>query len=203
MSLASGPFSANNPQSLLRPRIRIANSRVFPVFWPRKKTQCKAAAIKQPPRNSTTTSGQNCCYELMLRNRASTSPPVLSFHPWSLIHNLPLAALFSVLWWPTQCTLQSPLVDCNPLVIAHRGASAYLPEHTLQAYVVCVDTSEPTDSCRALASNRVLNRYRLAIELGSDFIEPDLVATKDKVRRDAARFRAPLTDVVSEDEIGV
>ena len=43
-----------------------------------------------------------------------------------------------------------------PLVIAHRGASGYLPEHTLEA-------------------------YKRAIELGADFIEPDLVATKDGV----------------------
>lgn len=41
-----------------------------------------------------------------------------------------------------------------PLVIAHRGASGYRPEHTLASYA-------------------------LAIELGADFIEPDLVATKD------------------------
>ncbi|WP_448581098.1 glycerophosphodiester phosphodiesterase [Thermaurantiacus sp.] len=43
-----------------------------------------------------------------------------------------------------------------PLVIAHRGASAERPEHTLAA-------------------------YRLAIEQGADFIEPDLVMTKDGV----------------------
>jgi glycerophosphoryl diester phosphodiesterase len=41
-----------------------------------------------------------------------------------------------------------------PLVIAHRGASGYLPEHTLAAYA-------------------------LAIEQGADYIEPDLVATRD------------------------
>ncbi len=41
-----------------------------------------------------------------------------------------------------------------PIVIAHRGASADRPEHTLAAYA-------------------------LAIEQGADFIEPDLVATKD------------------------
>ena len=41
-----------------------------------------------------------------------------------------------------------------PIVIGHRGASGYLPEHTLESYA-------------------------LAIELGADFIEPDLVATKD------------------------
>jgi glycerophosphoryl diester phosphodiesterase len=44
----------------------------------------------------------------------------------------------------------------QPLVIAHRGASAERPEHTLAAYA-------------------------LAIEQGSDFIEPDLVMTKDGV----------------------
>lgn len=44
----------------------------------------------------------------------------------------------------------------TPLVIAHRGASGYLPEHTLEAYT-------------------------LAIDLGADFIEPDLVITKDGV----------------------
>lgn len=43
-----------------------------------------------------------------------------------------------------------------PLVIGHRGASGELPEHTLES-------------------------YRRAIELGADFIEPDLVMTKDGV----------------------
>lgn len=42
------------------------------------------------------------------------------------------------------------------IVIGHRGASGYLPEHTLAA-------------------------YRLAIFQGADFIEPDLVATRDGV----------------------
>ncbi len=41
-----------------------------------------------------------------------------------------------------------------PLVIGHRGASGYLPEHTLES-------------------------YKRAIEFGADFIEPDLVATSD------------------------
>ena len=43
-----------------------------------------------------------------------------------------------------------------PIVIAHRGASGDLPEHTLQA-------------------------YQLAMEQGADFIESDLVTTKDGV----------------------
>jgi glycerophosphoryl diester phosphodiesterase len=44
--------------------------------------------------------------------------------------------------------------ESRPLVIGHRGAHGYLPAHTLQGYA-------------------------LAIELGADYIEPDLVATKD------------------------
>ena len=44
----------------------------------------------------------------------------------------------------------------RPIVIAHRGASGERPEHTLEA-------------------------YRRAIEQGADFVEPDLVSTKDGV----------------------
>lgn len=43
-----------------------------------------------------------------------------------------------------------------PLILGHRGASGHRPEHTLEA-------------------------YKLAIEMGADYIEPDLVMTKDKV----------------------
>ncbi len=46
------------------------------------------------------------------------------------------------------------LTGDKPLVLGHRGASGYLPDHTLEG-------------------------YKKAIELGADFIEPDLVATKD------------------------
>lgn len=42
----------------------------------------------------------------------------------------------------------------KPWILAHRGASGYRPEHTLPA-------------------------YRLAIELGADYLEPDVVATAD------------------------
>ena len=42
----------------------------------------------------------------------------------------------------------------QPLVIGHRGSAGHLPDHTLEG-------------------------YRLAIQNGADFIEPDLVATKD------------------------
>jgi glycerophosphoryl diester phosphodiesterase len=56
----------------------------------------------------------------------------------------------------------SPSVASNhkharlPIVIGHRGASGYRPEHTLAA-------------------------YKLAIDMGADYIEPDLVSTKDHV----------------------
>lgn len=50
----------------------------------------------------------------------------------------------------------STLDGARPLVIGHRGASGYRPEHTLES-------------------------YKLAIEQGADFIEPDLVSTKDGV----------------------
>jgi glycerophosphoryl diester phosphodiesterase len=44
----------------------------------------------------------------------------------------------------------------TPLIIAHRGASGYRPEHTLAS-------------------------YELAARLGAEFIEPDLVSTRDGV----------------------
>lgn len=49
-----------------------------------------------------------------------------------------------------------PEDEPKPAVIAHRGASGYLPEHTLPAYFV-------------------------AIEQGADAVEPDLVMTQDGV----------------------
>lgn len=64
----------------------------------------------------------------------------------------------------------------RPLVIAHRGASGELPEHTLSAYA-------------------------LGILQGADFIEPDLVITRDGVL--VARHDAELsatTDVAARPE---
>lgn len=49
--------------------------------------------------------------------------------------------------------LSLPLA-AKPIVIGHRGASGYLPEHTLEA-------------------------YELAVRQGADYVEPDLVPTKD------------------------
>lgn len=63
-----------------------------------------------------------------------------------------------------------------PLVIAHRGASGYLPEHTLEAYA-------------------------LAVEQGADVVEPDLVFTKDGIlvaRHD--RYLSTTTDVADRQE---
>jgi glycerophosphoryl diester phosphodiesterase len=52
-------------------------------------------------------------------------------------------------------TTYATLDGSAPLVIGHRGAAGFLPEHTLES-------------------------YRLAIEQGADYIEPDLVMTADR-----------------------
>jgi glycerophosphoryl diester phosphodiesterase len=60
------------------------------------------------------------------------------------------------------CVCAAPAVarphrdDGGPLVVGHRGAAGYLPDHTLAG-------------------------YRLATRLGADYVEPDLVSTKDGV----------------------
>ncbi|GKT23558.1 glycerophosphodiester phosphodiesterase family protein [Acidovorax sp. SUPP3334] len=54
----------------------------------------------------------------------------------------------------TACGGNDDAPPAQPQVIAHRGASGYLPEHTLAG-------------------------YELAIRMGADFIEPDLQITKD------------------------
>jgi glycerophosphoryl diester phosphodiesterase len=66
--------------------------------------------------------------------------------------------------------------DAGPLVIGHRGAAGYLPDHTLLG-------------------------YRLAARLGADYIEPDLVATKDGrlIARHEPNISAT-TDVASHPE---
>ena len=61
----------------------------------------------------------------------------------------------------------------EPIVIGHRGASGYRPEHTLES-------------------------YKLAIELGADFIEPDLVSTKDGVL--IARHENALATVETDED---
>jgi glycerophosphoryl diester phosphodiesterase len=54
----------------------------------------------------------------------------------------------------TACLAPSAAQAADPIVIAHRGASGYLPEHTLAA-------------------------YELAVHMGADYIEPDLQFTAD------------------------
>jgi glycerophosphoryl diester phosphodiesterase len=63
----------------------------------------------------------------------------------SLLHDVP----------PMVRATAGTIAPC-PIVIAHRGASGYRPEHTLAS-------------------------YQLAIRLGADYIEPDLVSTGDGV----------------------
>nr|WP_145549315.1 glycerophosphodiester phosphodiesterase [Variovorax boronicumulans] len=87
--------------------------------------------------------------------------PLLNQRPLLRVTLRPLAATL------TACALLSAcggdggddyptLTGDKPLVVGHRGASGYRPEHTLAS-------------------------YQLAIDMGADFIEPDLVATKDGV----------------------
>lgn len=59
-------------------------------------------------------------------------------------------------WVAAACVLACWASWADPIVIAHRGASGYLPEHTLEAYA-------------------------MAYGQGADYIEPDLVLTKDDV----------------------
>lgn len=69
------------------------------------------------------------------------------------------AAMFAILGFQNVANAQpemevSNYVSKKPIVIGHRGAAGYRPEHTIEGYT-------------------------LAIEMGADYIEPDLVLTKD------------------------
>lgn len=66
-----------------------------------------------------------------------------------------MAALITACGGQSGVTLKT-LDGKPPIVVAHRGASAYLPEQTLEAYA-------------------------MAITMGADAIEPDLVSTKDGI----------------------
>lgn len=85
-------------------------------------------------------------------------------------------ALGTAMTLPAQAQPVPTLNGERPLVIGHRGAPGILPEHTIEG-------------------------YRLAIAQGADFIEPDLVSTKDGVL--VARHEPMLggtTDVASRPE---
>lgn len=64
-----------------------------------------------------------------------------------------MSKLFAAYIMFFSCSL---LAATKPLVLGHRGACGYRPEHTLAS-------------------------YQLAIDMGADYIEPDLVITKDGV----------------------
>ena len=88
-----------------------------------------------------------------------------------MVRTLFLSAIAAALAIPGVAMAQS-----DPLIIAHRGASGERPEHTLAA-------------------------YELAIDRGADYVEPDLVVTKDLVL--IARHENELsgtTDVASREE---
>jgi glycerophosphoryl diester phosphodiesterase len=65
-----------------------------------------------------------------------------------------LVALVAAGEWPISSN--APAAQARKLNVAHRGASAYAPEHTLSA-------------------------YRLALAQGADYVEQDLAVTKDGV----------------------
>ncbi|HLL12011.1 MAG TPA: glycerophosphodiester phosphodiesterase family protein, partial [Rubrivivax sp.] len=67
---------------------------------------------------------------------------------------LSLAALAAAAAAASPALAAATLNGAAPIVIGHRGASGYRPEHTLAA-------------------------YDLAIQQGANYIEPDLVMTKD------------------------
>jgi glycerophosphoryl diester phosphodiesterase len=73
-------------------------------------------------------------------------------------------------------TAGDALARGGPLIFGHRGAAGYRPEHTLAS-------------------------YRLAARMGADYVEPDLVSTKDHVL--VARHEPAIgatTDVASHPE---
>ena len=65
-----------------------------------------------------------------------------------------LRAALALAMIATPALAKEAVISSKPIIIAHRGASGERPEHTRSA-------------------------YRLAVEQGADFIEPDLVITKD------------------------
>jgi glycerophosphoryl diester phosphodiesterase len=68
-----------------------------------------------------------------------------------MLRRILIAALVAAIVAPASAVAHD---QPHPLVIGHRGTAGYLPDHTLPGYA-------------------------LAIKLGADYIEPDLVATKD------------------------
>ena len=67
-----------------------------------------------------------------------------------------IVRLAALLFTAAAVTMSGSAAMTSPLIIGHRGAAGHRPEHTLAG-------------------------YRLAAEMGADYIEPDLVSTKDGV----------------------
>src|SRR5688572_847475 len=95
------------------------------------------------------------------RSRPVRRPPLSASHAlpsvamglrWSVI---PLLAALGAVPAEGGDAASRATAKAKPVVIAHRGASGYFPEHTLAAYAA-------------------------AIDMGADFIEPDLVMTRDR-----------------------
>src|SRR5262245_14811248 len=92
---------------------------------------------------------RTCCWIISIERRptgrrAAHERSIMKFY----IHRFTIAAAISAL--AVLVFAQSN----KKILIAHRGASGYAPEHTAEA-------------------------YRLAIEQGADFVEQDLQITKD------------------------
>lgn len=64
--------------------------------------------------------------------------------------------IFGILMTSSTVQANDPQHQSTPIVIGHRGASGYVPEHTLTSYFI-------------------------AMQDGADYVEPDLVMTKDGV----------------------
>src|SRR4029077_7083367 len=76
--------------------------------------------------------------------------------PAAILYGTFIVAFTAAAQTQTMPPLTPTLSGGAPLVIGHRGAAGHRPEHTLAS-------------------------YSLAIDYGVDFIEPDLVSTKDGV----------------------
>jgi glycerophosphoryl diester phosphodiesterase len=69
----------------------------------------------------------------------------------------------------------------HPQVLSHRGASGYVPEHSYNAYQLAIDLGAVPyyySSSLAFHLNSVVF-FSLFSCLGTDYIEPDLVVTKE------------------------
>src|SRR5258707_15727964 len=82
-----------------------------------------------------------------------------------------LAMMAAIISLSAEAAVQLPTLNGQtPLILGHRGAAGYRPERTLAS-------------------------YELAIKLGADYIEPDLVSTKDGVL--IARHEPNITDTTN------